>query len=209
MNKIVIKIPVSFLIALLILAIISIESRSEMEKIYAVKELVGAIEANPVVLRQIPDELALSFPIPIYYFNRFLMAFMYFRKVGFPPARPKVYPPEYWVIIDPETKDIVELTTAKPEYIQITYLPNQPLGEHKLSLPLSVKEYLEKKAMLYDLYDCILPLYKTAKNSLAEDEKQAIHQFYNIFNLLSEKPLLPFYRALNPDFFSWLESYVK
>lgn len=183
-----------------------IYGEENMERIKSMEELVEIAQTHTGIKKVINIEaFTQSLPIPLYLKGQFLVGFIFFRKFGLSPSPPKVYPPRYRVLVESETGEIVEIVLVKPGDFQINLPPDNPLGEHKLSPDITMKIYLEKRKKLYQLYDEILPLYKMQKSPFLETEREEIEEFYSLFNELVEKPLLPFYKALNPEFFLWLE----
>lgn len=158
-------------------------------------ELLLRLDTLPEAKR-LPDELARSFPIPGTVPS---LQFLGFYKRGRPPAPPQISAPKYLLTADAEKicwTAIKEVTSAS---FGISHDDLLPIGVHKFDQPLTMDEFKAKRARLYECYDQLLPIY--GKGKKLEGPRA---EFLKLFLFLSEKPLLPYLRSLNPDFFRWL-----
>ncbi|HDM78583.1 MAG TPA: hypothetical protein ENG51_19290 [Deltaproteobacteria bacterium] len=174
-----------------------------------IKELIQVVEANQQVQEMIPDELARSYPVLVRKNGKYLVAFMFFFKKGMPPDPPQISTPRYLLLADPVTGEVVSLTRVTPSDFGIDLPESKPLGVHTLGKKMTMDEFLEMKSQLISLYDEVFGIYRNYEGSVSPEERKVLSNFVRLFDILVEKPLLPFYKALNPEFFSWLKKHCK
>lgn len=168
-----------------------------MTTLLPLRELLLRLDALPEA-RRLPDELARSFPIPAPA-TAVRLQFLGFFKSGRPPAPPQISSPKYRMAADAEKilwTEIKEVTSAD---FGIAHDDALPIGVHDFNPPLPMDEFRAKKARLFECYDILLPIYTGTKK--LEGPRA---EFLKLFLLLAEKPLHPYFRYLNPDFFRWL-----
>ena len=195
----------TFLIAFGLMA----EGNTMEKQITSIAQLVQAVESNPVRCEKMPIELAQSYPVPVHSGNVIMMAFMYFFKRGMPPAPPELSPPRFLVLANPLTGEILEIKQVKPIDFGINWPEEKSVGVYDLPPEKTLELFLQKQKQLFTLYDKILPLYENSGKAIDSEGKKTLAEFYELFNELVEKPLLPYYKALNPDFFPWIEGLVN
>jgi hypothetical protein len=150
--------------------------------------------------RQLPLETTLSLPIPGKQDNRlYLMAFYYGVKRIKGPGTGHILPPIARVSVVYPDGRLLSFTHRNVEEL-FPGLPNVgDLGPLSAS-PASPNEKMQTRRSLFNGYTKILELYQQDKGTLVE--RQA---FSKLFLGVAESALLPFYRALNPEFFQWLK----
>jgi hypothetical protein len=72
----------------------------------------------------------------------------------------------------------------------------------------SIEELETRRDKLRDSYDAILPLAWTQPAQLSAEQINQLRLFQRRFDLMMEPCLQPFYKALNPDFFAWLQQFA-
>jgi hypothetical protein len=151
--------------------------------------------------RQLPLESVLSWPIPLWQQEDFCLTVFYYgvRRVA-GPGTGVALPP------------IARLIATYPATHLITFLhrkagnlfPGLPdtgeLGPLVATL-LSPGERMNERRALFALYTPLLSQYQS---DIGETDHRS--SFRTAFQRLAEPGLLPYYRALNPQFFDWLEA---
>ncbi len=168
----------------------------------SMKELIQKVDS---CRKRIPDELVRSYPVLVEGNGKYLVAFMYFYKRGVPPDAPKVSSPRYLMLVNPTSGDIVEFKRVKPEDFGYEWPESKPLGVHDFDTAMTVDEFLEMQEELYNLYDTVFALYRDRSEVSLTEKAKEMARFRELFNKLVEKPLIPYYKALNPDFYKWLD----
>ena len=179
------------------------------QKISCMEELVQTANSNPVRYQSIPRETAQSYPVPVQSEKGISVAFMYYMKKVAPPADPILSSPRFLMLVNPSDGEILQIKRVKPSNFGIDWPEEKPVGIYKLAPEITVEIFFKKRKQLFALYDKILPLYENSNTAINSEERKTLAEFYELFNELVEKPLLPYYKALNPDFFPWIEGLVN
>ena len=177
-----------------------------MNNIHTMEKLIEIVKDNPQVIKMTGENLTQSLPIPVMFKGKVLISFFYFTKFGLPPAAPNIYPPKYKILVDYESGEIIDIQAIHAEELSAHIQADKPLGEYKLDSSMTVTGFLEKQKELYILYDKIIPLFKSDMLDVLPENKQIVSNFYTLFNELAEKPLLQYYKMLNPQFYAWIIS---
>jgi hypothetical protein len=150
--------------------------------------------------KQLTLETALSLPVPMFPEGRLALAVFYYGvKRGAGPGKSHAMPPVARVSATyPEARLLLFAHCQAQELF-----PGLPvsgdLGPLAGVQAVPGDRYQQRRA-LFAAYGKIMELYHEKKGSRAERKA-----FAAAFTRVAEAPLLPFYRALNPDFFDWLE----
>ncbi len=169
-----------------------------------------SVQQHPARWSKVKEESSQSWPVPVLRDGHHFIAFLYFTKSGRPPVPPSIFPPYYQVLVDVDMVEAIEFTPLSPIDFQINISVDKSLGEHRLSSEMSMAQFKIKKSHLYLLYDQVLPLYWQKNNIvLTKEQISQICEFRMLFYQLAEKPLLPFYKALNLDFFAWIDKFEE
>jgi hypothetical protein len=146
--------------------------------------------------RQVPIETALSLPIPIMKNNELLLSVFYYgvEKVS-GPGTSLAKPPVARMMGTYPVPHIVQFVTNKVEEL----FPGLPTGGTIGPLIEGVRNRQE----LFSLYTPILALF-----SLKEVTTDRREDFIAAFQRQAEPGLLPYYQALNPNFFQWLNKRI-
>lgn len=151
-------------------------------------------------ISKVPLESGLSLPIPLILEkdNVCLLGFYFKVKNLGGPGKIKIQTPIASVIASfPEG----EVVTLRKEEANVLF-PGVDLLEDSVSLDgLSPKEVVQKRREYYNLLSGLIPKYLVASDPSAEE----ILNFQECFSMVAEKPLLNYYVALNPHFFSWIK----
>lgn len=166
----------------------------------------GAVErwwntVRGLTLKQVPLESALSYPIPVVEDNKLCYAVFYYHilrqgglkdsRAGKPIAKVVATYPEGRLLIFEHQKaaDIFPDIPLKEDFGRA--------GPTKL---MSTSELLAARREYFLLCEEVGRQYSQEKS----DENKRL-QFLELFKQLTEAGLEPYYRALNPRFFDWLE----
>lgn len=151
-------------------------------------------------------EAIVSFPVPVVVSNqKFLRFFVFDRRTRQTNQKAKTYRPFAQFAIAYPNGEFVEYRDARLEPIGPRDITDDVIGEypHAAIEQLAYEDLENKRAELFTRYDGVLTLYPRA--DLSSQEKMAVSKFKGVFEELVEPGLVPFYRALNPGFFQWLE----
>lgn len=150
--------------------------------------------------KQLPLEAALSYPIPVFEGGRLHLASFYYKVkhsstlgesgTALPLAKLMATYPE---------GEVLSFQKKGASELFIGVFPHEKPGS-LFKEPATPKERMNNRKLLFELYSDIIVFYQEKQGT--ENSKSA---FLNIFEKVSELPLIPYYHALNPDFFQWLE----
>jgi len=179
-----------------------------MSEIYTSRQIIEAIKLHPFVLEHITLESTLSCPVPVKKGDRMFLAF-FFYPAGGPINDFKIWPPYYRVLADTESIENIQFTRVEPKDFGINFPNGQPLGklDDDYLRGVTESEYKAIAERFYGLVDGIVHLYLKPSSELSVPERNVVEQFHRLFHILAPKTksLLPYYRAMNPEFFDWVD----
>lgn len=166
-------------------------------------DLIEAIDDHPLRWEVITLESALSLPTLSTKSTHTYIEF-FFYSVGSPIDNRQIWPPYYRVISPLNEPENIEYQPIQPNELGIAISPDEPLGAEILDNQTR-DEYEAQLKTLYILTDQLTEIYPKALETQSETERQIIEDFRQHFHQIIQQPLLPAYKALNPEFFQWLE----
>jgi hypothetical protein len=161
---------------------------------------LAGVMSNPVV----GEPSRQSFPIPVLLPGRLNIVLLYCRPVFRPPHPEKLFPPEYLLTLH-ATGEFVELRPVTPREFGQSHKPEEIIGAYALPAGMTSDQVLQATDRLYRLYDLLLPGFYARPMSAGQEIIKAAKEFKELFRLLSEAPLQPYYRFLGKDFFNWID----
>lgn len=172
-----------------------------------VEELHTQLRKHPVCRHLISMESVLSFPVPTRRRDATYLRFIVYRRgeaiEG--KARP-VYRPYARLSIEYPSGRLVE-------YLDLRFSQNlppsgtaEPIGEapNPAMATLSFQEVVAKHSALLAAIEAMIPL--VGQRHLTTDQLGIVTVFRQLFQTVIEPGLEPYYRALDPSFFDWLEN---
>ncbi len=150
--------------------------------------------------RALPDEYRQSYPIPVKDGRHPQLVFLYCNAVLKPGTGQYLYPPSHRAVVDAGGK-FEKLEAISPQRLGVAHEADKALGVHTAPKGLAPEQALKKQERLYQLYDRLLPAFATGETGVKEEAAE----FRELFVLLAEKPLEPYYRAVGKEFFHWLD----
>lgn len=175
----------------------------------SMEEFVRNVDLDPKI-RQLPDELGLSFPVPLVRRNlmekktHIVFFHFYMRREG--KGRYGISSPRYRSVFDFDTGKLQKLNKVRSMDFGIKFADDAPIGTYTPPPNLSVDQYNQMKSRLFSLFDRVIPIYERGGPSYTQEETLLIREFRKLFACLAHTPLIPYYNALNPDFFHWLKT---
>jgi SMI1-KNR4 cell-wall len=170
---------------------------------FSVEALIEAIDEHPLRWEVITLESALSLPTLSVQNSKTYCEF-FFYPMGGPIDNQTIWPPYYRVISPIDNLDSIEYEAILPNELSAIISPDKPLGIATLEAG-SWSEYETQLKILYALADRLLEIYPNPAVSQSKENRKVITDFRQIFHQLIQQPLLPAYKAFNPEFFQWLE----
>ena len=171
-----------------------------------VEELYTQTRNHPVCHHLIPLEAVLSYPVPSQEEDRVYLRFLVYRRgiVSRGQLRP-VYRPHARLSVDYPSGQLVEYT----DFRFADGAPESPVSEqvgefpHPAVASLSFQEMIADQSAFFEAIEAIIPL--VGKSELDAEGQRIVARYQELWDILVEPGLQPFYRALDADFFEWLE----
>ena len=156
---------------------------------------------------RIPTEALASHPVPVV--DRDLsVEFFFCAWSGAPPAPPVLRAPFLRMLVSLETGRAVTSPVQRGDY-DFDGEPGAEVGEHRFDPPLAMEEFLTLRAVLHREIDALMDVLPTLPGEPAAPIVEHALILREAFERIAQKPLLPFYRAVNPRFFEWLDACRK
>ena len=172
-------------------------------------ELARQVAAHPARQALVPLECNLSWWVPIVRPSDgrlFLTAFFY-TLVGLRGEPKRVTRPVFTVAVDAANGQLVELTNcayrdfaaavSDQAYVGVIEPGAGPAG--------TLDELAQRRAAVYAELDAVFPVAFTAPAELSPEQRAAAQRLQQSLVAMVEPFLQPFYRAMNPAFFEWLD----
>lgn len=152
----------------------------------------------------VADEDRQSFPIPVIQHGEPWIIYLFSPSLARPKAPTKMSPPTYTIQLNASTGKLKKLLTVTPRDFNQKHETGEMIGELAMPAGLSFEDFTRKRDRLYELYDELLPVYFA--NCKIEDSTlhASAKEFKQLFDLLSESPLWPYYRSVGGNFFDWI-----
>jgi len=170
-----------------------------------VEELWRAVRNHPLCDREIPLEAALSYPVLAQQNGATLLRFFFFLVTrGQGPGAARVQPPFARLTVTLPPLRIVEFVDRSWQN-PFPGLPETGLLDglrHPALQALAPMELIARRNEFFAAYDAILPLFPAP---VAAAQKAALAHFRQLFELMLQPALRPYYEHLSPEFFVWLK----
>lgn len=153
----------------------------------------------------VPEQYRQSLPMPVLRNNTIALALFYCPS-RFAPGQPvQLQAPRYRLFLNPFTGVLEELKAVTGRDFGLGDPGEAPIGSFGLPQGMTADDYMGKLERLFTLYDQLLPLFGGTPPPKSHYLKKIGDEFHQLFNELSEPPLLPYYQVLGKDFFTWLD----
>jgi hypothetical protein len=153
---------------------------------------------HPIRLAEVPVEHAVSLPLPSLRWGVPSYAQFAAPADRSPDRPPQQGPPDRWWVLDARSGRLVvyALTSAVP-------FAQAPFAAVTLPPAVCTLDELRKRhAELDDVLGALSPLFFTGRPGEPDARRDAL----DLLEAVVRAPLVDRYRALTPDFFSWLEA---
>ncbi|MFT3767299.1 MAG: hypothetical protein QM820_17510 [Minicystis sp.] len=150
--------------------------------------------------RRAADNMARTVAVPSVAEGRLLATIFNYAAPAI-PGKTDVYPPDYLVVLDPVTGEILRHGKVYPRALGITDAPEGPLPA---GYPRDLGAELWTKR---DRIDAISPRVWSlwaGGAALGPEDRALVAEYAALFEEAIQKPLLPYYHAAAKDFFAWI-----
>jgi hypothetical protein len=155
-----------------------------------------------------PIETFESYPIPVREHGKLLVLFLY----GSQHARPgaiELTVPAHVARFDAATARLVSIERFAPKRHGLDLTPGDPIGAHTLRPGVSADDYRAQRDVLLRDYDLLLPAFARDERNPSNETRAAAAEFRSLFPQLAQAPILPMYRAVGAEFFTWIDSVAR
>lgn len=162
------------------------------------RELLRRQSIHAMRESEVPSEHAISLGLPTRRWLRPGYAFFASPAVRRPGTPPRQHPPDRWWVLDARTGHLIVYALA----VAIPF--TDAAGWEVVTLPdlsLDVYEQRDRHARLAELMDRVAPSFFRGESGSVDDRKGLA----DALAALIPGSLTPQYRALVPEFFSWLD----
>jgi hypothetical protein len=121
--------------------------------------------------------------------------------------------PEYWIIFSPYSGKIhlfseLKICNFLGNHLETnTYITSANRVEG-LATNMSIKELASAQKRLYKSYDELRGFAFTDKQKLSDAQRKTMQEYIDTFKEISPTGHKPFYKAMGPEFFKWLDSVI-
>jgi len=140
-----------------------------------------------------------SFPIPVIRPDGLHVLFLYYPARPFPGQPSRLAPPDFLLSLEASSR-FEELRAVTPREFDQSHQPHEMIGTYGWR-----EGYDQKLARLNEVYDVLLPEFAAGRSEVGPAVVSAAKEFTELFDLLSEPPLKPYYAFLGRDFFAWID----
>jgi hypothetical protein len=169
-------------------------------------DLIEAVDSHPDRWENFALETALSLPVPLVRDGTYSLVFFIY-PVGGPITNRLIRPPVARVNASATERDQIQFILVTPQEMRLDVEPGTAL-ERMEPVPRATgaASYDNLMAQLCVTVDDLLVMYPKAAESLSESDKHNAQTYQNLLEKMAQRSLIPAYKALNPDFFDWLDS---
>ncbi|MFQ5570018.1 MAG: hypothetical protein ACE5G0_10110 [Rhodothermales bacterium] len=176
------------------------------------RKMLSAHELSAVsgstVINVIPEPTAEALPLATRRGRRVQVVFLYYEE-SMVPGEEVLYPPSYILVLDASTGEVVRFEACSPQTLGVEARADQATVGFGLDPTMPASEF-------WNLTDRFLDISAIVWAAFAEDASQYdpetlayIEDYRRIFERIAKVPLVPYYKAVAPDFFRWLDEVTR
>jgi hypothetical protein len=117
----------------------------------------------------------------------------------------QLWPPSHVAYVDCRSSRLELLRAVTPSDFGRIDDPLEPLGPSRTPVERQSPEFVNATALFLQAFDAALPHFGDQARRLSPAATEAARELADLFGQVAEPPLLPYYAALSPAFFEWLE----
>jgi len=153
------------------------------------------------------DETAESLPLATKSGSTVRIVILYYKE-SMRPGEEIMYPPHHIMIIDAESGKIVSFKPCSPSELGVNKSLDVPEKGFGLEPQMNSTEFWRKTDHFLELSQIVWITF--ALGTIPDSQTVAIiREYYSLFKQIAKKPLLPYYKAIAPDFLNWLSQISK
>lgn len=133
-----------------------------------------------------------------------LVVVLFIFNAGAAKGQWVVSPPREVMELDPRMGAVLNVTKVTPQYFGIDHPTNVSLSEKEIK-PGGGGEYRKKLERFKELSPLIWEFYAAGHIGADPKSKAFVIEYRSLFRDVAKEYFIPYYKALSPDFFRWLE----
>ncbi len=169
--------------------------RMTMEELYR----EARIKASSIV----PDEARQSLPIPVLHSEYLQVDFIFAPSFLSVKTGEILYPPAWQISFERASGNLLELRKVDPSYYGLNQAAQDEIGKMAMPEGVDAAQFIAYRTRLLKLCDPLFDAFQRGDDG-ASSRKMA-DEYYKLFQIVSERPLHPYYKARGQAFFSWLK----
>lgn len=122
-----------------------------------------------------------------------------------------VFPPARIMKINPVNGKVIQFGKCSPKDFGLKDAADKPLLQTDMRSdpdPDPNVKVWKMQDRFYDISPVIWSLYDKGRIVSDHKTRELIREYHSLFNKLGHKILIPYYKAISPDFFAWLEKHL-
>lgn len=148
-------------------------------------------------------------PIPVIHRGGLQIVFLFCPALALPKQPVKMAPPQYMLTLNAVTGEREEFHAVTSKDFGLSHQRNELVGTFAIPDGMTVDEFSQKLDRLFEIYDELLPAFVQNEITPSDDIKKATDEFQQLFGIVSEPPMLPYYRAAGKEFFAWVDRFSR
>lgn len=136
----------------------------------------------------------------------YVVVFFYDTSIG--GGQWKIFPPHHVMALNPVTGEVENYKAITPSTLGINQRLDVPILAETLSPKPSLdgEKIFQKEDRLKKISPLVWEAYGLGQTQLEPKTKSLLREYSTLFfQLESSPPFIPYYKALSPNFFKWLE----
>jgi hypothetical protein len=152
----------------------------------------------------VAEQYRQSLPIPVIKSEGLRVVFLYSPALALPKQPVKLNPPQYMLQLSALTGNLFEIRSVNSGDFGQSHGASDLIGTFMMPEGMTFETFIHKQDSLFQLYDTLMPEFVLRRTTASEETRKSAKEFDRLFHILSEPPLLPYYRAAGKEFFDWL-----
>lgn len=121
-----------------------------------------------------------------------------------------LFPPDHIMKINPVSGKVIQFGKCKHQDFGLKDAADKPLSQTDIrSDPDPNVKVWKMEDRLNDISPVIWGLYDKGKVISDPKTRGLIREYHSLFSKLGPPALKPYYKAISPDFFAWLEKHIR
>ena len=164
-----------------------------------IQEFIKKIKLNNAVRENVPMGFGMGYPMLDIKVDRLLISVFYYRSVVRPADKTLLMPPEYMLTFEYPSGKLVSFESLRMDarFAKVEFAKPVGLFRHEAIKHLTRNAYQEQREELFNMLNLLIASLGDEGEFTQDDEKK----LSDLYTMLTEPGLYPFYRYMSPRFF--------